>query len=59
MKSVILIIISTFFVCFGIITHIKMFKKHHANAELLTEFLHIMCIQQESSATGNINNGKN
>ena len=59
MKGIILIIISTFFVCFGIMTQIKMFKKHHPNAELLTEFLQILCIQQDTSAIGNIDYGKN
>ena len=59
MEGVILIIISTFLVCFGIMAQIKMFKNHHPKAELLTEFLHILCIQQDTAAIGNINDGKN
>ena len=55
MEGITLVIISTFFVGFGIITQIKMFKKHHPNAELLTKFLHVLCIQQDTSAIGNIN----
>ena len=59
MKGVILIIISTCFVYFGIMTQIKIFKKHHPNADLLIKFLQILGIQQDTSAKGNINNGYN
>ncbi len=59
MEAVIFIILSAFFVCLGIMTQIKIFKKHHPNAELLTEFLHKLCIQQDTSAIGNKNYEKN
>jgi hypothetical protein len=59
MKGLIYIIISTSYVLIGIMIQIKMLKKRHPTAELLAEFLQSLGIDQHTSKTGHISNGKN
>ena len=58
MEGVIFLIISTSFVCLGIMIQTKILNKRHPNAELLIEFMKILDIQQDTSAIRDINNGK-
>ena len=61
MKGIIIISISLLLVCIGIMIQTKRFKKHNPNAELLAKYLQILGFDQHeiTSASGNINNGKN